>query len=151
MKKKNKLSREEKEILEAAAEKDLPAKEKQALEKEEENGASDAVGEAMEEDITLFRELFPEVNAESIPEEVWERVENGESLCASYALYTVKKQKEEERIQTVNEQNAKKAPPKIHHDGKENDYFSPEAVRSMSRSEIKKHYDAILASMEKWN
>lgn len=106
---------------------------------------------AMEEDIALFRSLFEDVKAEQIPQEVWERVEKGESLSASFALYTLQKAKEQERVERVNLENAKKAPPKLRHDGAEQDYFSPEAVRAMSRSEIKKHYGAILKSMEKWN
>ena len=106
--------------------------------------------ETMKEDIALFRRLFPEVKSQDIPEEVWIQVEKGESLAASYALYFVQKMREEEHILKVNEENEKKAPPRIRHDGKEYEYFSPEAVKSMSRSEIKKNYDAILSSMEKW-
>lgn len=30
-------------------------------------------------------------------------------------------------------------------------YYKPEEVKNMSREEIRKNYDAILASMEKWN
>lgn len=105
----------------------------------------------MEEDVTLFRELFPEVTAKSIPKEVWDRVETGETLSASYALYALKKQKEEERIREINEKNAKIAPPRIRHDGAEYDYFSPEAVQKMSRGEIRQNYRAILASMDQWN
>ena len=64
----------------------------------------------MEEDIDLFRTLFPEVKGEDIPQEVWDRVEQGESLAASYALFAVKKYREEERIGRINEENQKKAP-----------------------------------------
>ncbi len=107
--------------------------------------------EKMEADIALFHSLFPETKAESIPQEVWDRVEKGESLAASFALYTVMKEKEEEKIRAVNAENEKKAPPRIRHDGAEAEYFSPEAVKSMTRKEIKENYDAILRSMEKWN
>ena len=55
------------------------------------------------------------------------------------------------KIIAMNEANEKKALPPIRHDGTEGEYFSPEAVKSMSRSEIKKHYDAILRSMEQWS
>ena len=41
--------------------------------------------------------------------------------------------------------------PKVRNDGGAKGYFSPEAVKAMSRSEVKKNYDAILRSMEKWN
>ncbi len=139
MKKKKEIPQEE-----------ILSEEKQAV-KAEESKAKDAPDLKMKEDISLFHTLFPEVKAEEIPQEVWDRVEEGERLSASYALFILLKEKEEERIQKINEENEKKAPPKIKSDGAESDYFSPEAVKSMSRSEIKKHYNKILSSMEKWN
>ncbi len=146
-KKKEKALTEEKEFLEEGA----AAKSEDEAEKKEDEPRDEAdETEKMKEDIALFHRLFPEVKAKDIPEEVWERVEAGESLAASFALSFVRKIKEEEHIKTVNDANEKKAPPRIRHDGAEYDYFSPEAVKSMSRSEIKKNYDAILASMEKW-
>ena len=147
-KKKEKALTEEKELSEerASAVSEDEAEEKGA-EPEKEKGDET---EKMKEDIALFHRLFPEVKAKDIPEEVWERVEAGESLAASFALHFVQKMKEEEHIKSVNAANEKKAPPRIRHDGAEYDYFSPEAVKSMSRNEIKKNYDAILASMEKW-
>ena len=105
----------------------------------------------MEEDIALFHELFPDVKGTEIPAEVWERVEAGESLAAAFALYTVQKARREEKIREVNEKNEKAAPPRVRHDGDGAGYFSPEAVKAMTRSEIKKNYDAILRSMESWN
>ena len=122
-----------------------------------ESGESEASEEAssaeerMEEDIALFHELFPDVKGDAIPEAVWARVDAGERLAASYALYVIRTMREEEKIQKVNEENEKKAPPRIRHDGGDDTYFSPEAVKAMSRSEVKKNYDAILRSMEKWN
>lgn len=131
---------------EAALEEMLPA-ENSAPQGEDEKAPADL----MEEDIALFRSLFPEVKGEEIPQEVWDRVEAGESLAASYALYAVQKYREEERVSRINEENGKKAPPPIEGGGTQGDYFSPEAVKNMSRSEIRKHYDKILSSMEKWN
>lgn len=123
-----------------------------AVNSEEAEGAQEIAPEQrMEEDIELFRTLFPEVSGEEIPQEVWDRVEQGESLAASYALYAVKKHREEERVSRVNEENGKKAPPPIEGGGTEAEYFSPEAVKKMSRKEIRKNYDKILSSMEKWN
>ncbi|MBE6711926.1 MAG: hypothetical protein E7580_00235 [Ruminococcaceae bacterium] len=133
---------------EALKEELLPAEEPVSEESEEETPSSEQL---MEEDIDLFRSLFPEVKGEDIPQEVWDRVEQGESLAASYALFAVKKYREEERIGRINEENGKKAPPPIEGGKAEGDYFSPEAVKNMSRSEIRKNYDKILSSMEKWN
>ena len=105
----------------------------------------------MEEDIECFRQLFPEVKADEIPQEVWDRVEEGESLSAAFALHFVKEMREKEHIRRVNEENGKKAPPPVEGQGSNSDYFSPEAVKSMSRKEIRANYDKILSSMEKWN
>lgn len=144
-----KKKEKEKELLtQAAAEEETAAK---AVEEGKEEGASAESGDVMEEDIALFHELFPDVKGSEIPEEVWTRVEAGESLSAAYALYTIQKMREEEKIRAVNEENEKKAPPRIRHDGGDDTYFSPEAVKAMSRNEIKKNYDAILRSMENWN
>ncbi len=118
---------------------------------EETESEEEDVVKRMEEDIALFHSLFPDVKAEEIPLSVWQRVEKGESLAAAFALFTVMKMREEETIRAVNEANEKKAMPRIRHDGTEAEYFSPEAVKSMTRSEIKKHYNAILRSMEQWN
>lgn len=136
--------KKEKEVL---SEEKLP--EETAL--QEEGAEVPDAAELMEEDIALFRSLFPEVKGEDIPQEVWDRVEAGESLAASYALFAVQKFREEEKISRINEENGKKAPPPVEGGSAEGDYFSPEAVKNMSRSEIRKHYDKILSSMEKWN
>lgn len=136
--------KKEKEVL---SEEKLP--EETAL--QEEGAEVPDAAELMEEDIALFRSLFPDVKGEQIPQEVWDRVEAGESLAASYALFAVQKFREEEKISRINEENGKKAPPPVEGGSAEGDYFSPEAVKNMSRSEIRKHYDKILSSMEKWN
>lgn len=132
---------------EAVAEQVLPD---QLPEMPEEQSDEDGV-KLMEEDIELFRTLFPDVKGEQIPQEVWDRVETGESLSAAYALFAVKQYREEEKVSRINEENGKKAPPPIEGGSTEGDYFSPEAVKNMSRSEIRKNYDKILSSMEKWN
>ena len=105
----------------------------------------------MQADITLFHSLFPDVKAQDIPKEVWDSVEEGESLAASYSLYAVKTFREEERIRKVNEENDKKAAPRVQSDPGGEEYFSPEAVKQMTRAEIRKNYNKILTSMEKWN
>ncbi len=122
----------------------------EALSEEREEAQGEGESEGVKEDVALFQTLFPEVKADQIPSEVWEAVEAGERLSAAYALYSLKQQKEKEAVQKVNEENAKKAPPMLHHDDSEGEYFSPEAVKAMSAKEIKKHYRAIMDSMESW-
>ncbi len=142
-------------LKEAVSREEIPGGEETKAEIQEHSAKKLSDGkteqEKMEQDIALFHELFPDVKAEDIPQEVWDQVEGGESLAAAYALYSIKMLRQEEKIRKVNEKNEKSAPPRIRHDGTEAEYFSPEAVKAMSRSEIKKHYDAILRSMEKWN
>ncbi len=132
-------------------EKEVPVEQMLPAQTPESEEAGVSAEDWMEEDIELFRSLFPEVKGEDIPQEVWDRVEHGESLAASYALYAVQQYREEERVSRINEENGKKAPPPIEGSSAEGDYFSPEAVKSMSRSEIRKNYNKILSSMEKWN
>lgn len=120
----------------------------------EESGAATESGsepEKLAEDVAVFHELFPEVKAEAIPAEVWKQVEAGESLTAAYAVHFVKAMREQARIEEKNAENEKAAPPPVRHDGKEESYFSPEAVRKMSRAEVRKHYQEILRSMDHWN
>ena len=148
------MKKKKKEASEALLEENLPEEaeaEKAATEEVTEEAAIENPEEKMEADITLFHELFPDVKGDQIPAEVWESVEGGESLAAAYALYTIRQMRQEERIRKVNEENEKKAPPRIRHDGGQGEYFSPEAVKAMSRSEVRKHYDAILRSMESCN
>lgn len=125
--------------------------EKKVLEEKDASEDEKDPKDRMKEDVELFHTLFPDVNGEDIPQEVWDRVEQGESLAASYALFAVMQYREEEKIRKINEENDKKALPRIQSGASDENYFSPEAVKKMTRSEIKENYDKILSSMEKWN
>ena len=107
--------------------------------------------ERMTEDIETLRALFGDLTPEDIPEEVWQKVAQGESLAASYALVYLKDLKEKERIESHNRANEKKALGRIKQDKASEEYFSPEPVRKMSPAEVRKHYAAILKSMDSWN
>lgn len=147
MKRKKEIPEEVREALteEETAEVTLP-------EQAPETSAPHPVGERdLEADISQFHTLFPQVKVEQIPQEVWQQVEAGESLTGSYAVYFVKKMREEERIARVNAENEKAAPPRIRHDGADEGYFSPEAVKGMSREEVRRNYQEILRSMDHWN
>ncbi len=132
-------------------EKEIPISEGTVAPEAEATEKKEGAVSEMEADIDLFRQLFPDVKADEIPQEVWDSVEEGQSLSAAFALHFVKKMREEEHIRRVNEENGKKAPPPVEGQEASSDYFSPEAVKSMSRKEIRKNYDKILSSMEKWN
>ena len=101
------------------------------------------------EEIGDFNSLFPEVSIDEIPESIWESVKKGTSLAASYALYEKRKLTEAQRIAQINESNAKRAAgvAGVH---TANEYFSPDEVRKMSRSEVHANFAKIRKSMEKW-
>lgn len=105
----------------------------------------------MKEDIRTLRTLFPALTPEEIPEEVWQKVSEGESLAAAYALHFLKQLKEKERIEKHNLENEKKALPRLKSDRASEEYYSPETVRAMSPAEVRRHYAAILKSMDSWN
>ena len=163
MKKKQEIPEEIREEAEAAADSGQPTAESTETaeiadaaeakpDAEEKDAAETGAGsEKLAEDVAAFHALFPDVKAEEIPGSVWEQVEAGESLTASYAVHFVAALRDKERIERLNAENEKAAPPPVRHDGKEESYFSPEAVRAMSRDEVRKHYQEILRSMDHWN
>ena len=167
MKKGNKVLDEREKYLLVADERESPEQEVQSDEESEQeekisgqayeeaesaealdDGAED---EKIKEDIKQFRELFPRVSESEIPDEVWERVGSGESLAASYALYFIKCVRDDGKSKKASGETAKKAPPKLKGGNSAKAYFSPEAVRNMSAAEVRKNYDAIIASMASWN
>ena len=59
--------------------------------------------------------------------------------------------KEQERIEKLNAENEKKASPRVKGDKAEEDYYSFETVKHMTPDQVRKHYAAILKSMDSWN
>ncbi len=103
----------------------------------------------LEKELEVLMAVFPEITADDIPDEVFERCDNGNGLAAQYALHYVTSQKKKEETQKNNEENAKSAPPEIHN-SEDEAFFTPEAVKAMSDDEIRRNYKAIMKSMEKW-
>ena len=104
----------------------------------------------MRAELTEFEEYFPDVELESIPEEVWDKVKGGASLSAQYSLYRRRVELEKRRISDFNEKNRKmSAGAAGRADGEK--YYSPSEVKRMSPSQVKAHYDEILESMRHWN
>lgn len=106
--------------------------------------------EKISAELGAFAEYFPDVELKSIPEEVWNEVKSGNSLAASYALYTHKTKQSERIMREQNEKNAYFSAGRV---GKNtaNEYFTPDDVKKMSGSEVKANYSKIIASMKKWN
>ena len=152
------MTKQEKEKHENEELKEAPAventedniKNENVSEENENGGEKENDASFVKEDIKRLREVFPDIKQEDIPDEVWQSVEKGESLSGAYALHFVKQLKAKADIERINELNGKKAPPKIKHDGGDETFFSPEEVRSMTEAQVRKHYNAILASMDKW-
>ncbi len=153
---------DEKVILPPTAENEgLPEAENLPGETPEEN-REDAAGELtklkrelefksnVQAEIKLLKDLFPKLDIDEIPDEIWEACENGKGIAAQYALYFIKKLKHEAKAQNVNEKNSKSAPPRVVHDGGGEMFFTPEMVKRMSQNEVRKNYSAIMKSMEKW-
>ncbi len=101
-------------------------------------------------DIELFRELFPEVSADSIPSEVWDEVGKGASLTGAYAIFQRKNDILGIRAENFNKGLEKTAPINIT-EGDGESFITSGDVESMSPAEIKKNYKKILLSLKKWN
>ena len=100
--------------------------------------------------LTDFATLFPAVDIECIPECVWETVKKGTSLAAAYALYEKRMEAERLKIEKINAINSSRAAGSA---GKNtaNEFFTPDDVRKMSRSEVRANFTKIKNSIKKWN
>ena len=108
------------------------------------------VFERMSREIGEFSEIFPERSVNSIPDSVWESVKAGIPLAAAYALYERKNAVRADAASRINERNGEKSTGAIGRWNTEN-FYTPDEVRAMSRSEVRKNYSKIIESMKKWN
>ena len=106
--------------------------------------------ERLGKEISEFSELFPNEPLTALPDSVWESVRSGIPLAAAYALYRRKTELRIEKANATNRKNSEMSTGAIGRDTTEN-FYTPDEVRAMSRSEIKKNYSKILDSMKKWN
>lgn len=104
----------------------------------------------MNTELAEFSEYFPETDIRSIPDEVWEKVKNGSSLAATYALYSRKIERAKKKIGDFNEKNRRMSAGSLM-SGEGEKYYSPSEVRKMTPSQVKSNYDDIIASMKHWN
>ena len=101
-------------------------------------------------EITEFEEYFPEVDIHQIPSEVWEKVRQGASLSASFALNLKKLEAERKRVGDFNDKNRRMSAGALTR-GENNKYYSPAEVKRMTPAQVKSHYDDIIESMRHWN
>ncbi|MBE6677441.1 MAG: hypothetical protein E7597_01420 [Ruminococcaceae bacterium] len=103
----------------------------------------------LKEEIKRFRQLFPNVKSEGIPESVWKDMTNGIPLPYAYALYLAANQEDKSYAESVNAKNSGMAPPPVNADEDEGE-LTMEQVEAMSPEAIKKSFPKILRSLNKW-
>jgi hypothetical protein len=96
-----------------------------------------------------FKEVFPDVNPQDIPDSVWDTVAEGIPLLYAYALYTITEKLDSDYAGKVNNENSSRAAIKTG-DGETEPSFTKEQVEAMSPKEISKNYKGILKSISKW-
>ncbi len=102
-----------------------------------------------EEDIRKFREIFPDVSAEEIPDEVWQEVSKGASLSGAYAIYKITRENFDKYASDVNERNARMGAKAVS-DGSTEPVFTKELVEKMSDKDVRSNYKGILKAMKNW-
>lgn len=109
----------------------------------------DKSNQQMNEDIKKFREVFPDVAADDIPDAVWEDVQAGASLVHAYALYLVGRERLDRRAEDINRRNGS-AGARAVSDGSTEPAFTKEQVEKMSGKDVKSNYKGILNAMKNW-
>ncbi len=114
----------------------------------EELAARDAVHQRAEREYADFSALYPDTPLSEIPDSVWQNVEQGVPLAAAYALAERRRQVLRMKAEESNRENLLRSSGK--HAPTPTYYFSPDEVRSMSQSEVRANFSAILESMKTW-
>ena len=96
-----------------------------------------------------FRSLYPGISPDQIPDDVWEHARQGVPIAAAYALACRKKERPAELARSANLENAARSTGAL--EETRSGYFTPEEVRAMSASEVRKNYSRIMLSMQKWH
>ena len=126
-------------IKNAKSEKNAARSERRKAEKENQ----------LAEEIRQFRNLFPDVAAEDIPESVWVDMERGIPLPYAYALVVLSDSKQNDYAKDINDRNTNGAPPPVG-ESTEDGEISMEEVEAMSPKAIKNNFGRILRSIGKW-
>ena len=121
-----------------------------AAKKRERDAAKQSESESKAaEEIRRFREVFPDVKAENIPEEVWEAVSEGIPLAYAYALYKVESDGLSSYADEVNKRNSEKGAAAVSEGPTEPDY-TKEQVENMSGKDVRRNYKGIVKAMKHW-
>ena len=103
----------------------------------------------MQTECAEFAELYPKVPLCDLPDTVWADVGRGIPVSAAYALYERRAAYTEKIAAQTNEQNRARSAGALA--GGRNGFLSPAEVRAMSPAEVRKNYQTIMQSMQKWN
>ena len=96
-----------------------------------------------------FRRLYPSVAADDVPDEVWQDVQNGIPAEAAYALWERREAVRRETAAEANRRNADGGWGRAERAGE--DFLSPDEVRAMTQTEVRRNYARIIESMKHWN
>ena len=127
-----------------------PEKELSAEEELENLRRENQMKDKVAKDIDRLWEMFPDIKLDSVPEELWEMVSQGESLLGAYCILLCKENLEKEKAQEKDRENSAKTPPAVKSGGEKPEFFTREAVSKMTREQVRKHYDKIVESMKHW-
>ena len=105
--------------------------------------------ERVTREVAEFCSLYPEVPISTLPTEIWQTVEKGNSLAAAYALAEKKKAISLKNATESNANNRARSSGAIN--STENFEFSPAEVRAMTSEEVRANLPKIMRSMQKWH
>lgn len=116
--------------------------------------------EKMDRDIADFRSVYPDVDAKTIPDVVWEKVNSGMALVDAYRVHENTAIKEELaelkkalQVQKTNEANSATSPGSVKGDGGTADdfiTFDTFEKNKTNQSWVTKNYKRIMESRQKW-
>ena len=96
-----------------------------------------------------FCNLYPDTPINSLSAEVWQGVEDGNSLAAAFALAEHRRSLSLKKASNSNADNRARSAGAVNNT--ENIEFSPAEVRAMSSLEVRANLPKIMRSMQKWH
>ena len=104
--------------------------------------------EQISKEFEEFNTLYPNTSLSTLQDSVWSDVRRGIPIAAAYALAQRREEHIAQKAALSNLQNEVLSSGALQ--PVKSDYFSPDEVRAMSRSEVRANYQKIIQSMEKW-
>ena len=104
--------------------------------------------ERVDAENSMFRELFPDVDRDSIPDSVKEEAEaKNIPLVAAYAMYERRRQLAADSAALHNQANAGRSSGPLGKNDNFGEALSIEQIRAMSPIEVRKHYKQIMKTL----